>query len=384
MLTRTSRTQGRVELIDIAKGISIILVAFGHSHLKLQYPAVNHVMTLFRMPLFFFLAGLFFQTHVRPLRYFLHKADALLKPYFAFLIGYSILSALRGKSDLWISLLGIVYSSAGVLRWSQMWFLTHLWLLFTFSYIVSRLLKLDGRHIYFRCAIVGLFLLSGSMTLDTFRLFKISLGSLYPFVTGLPFSADLLLLSSAFFLAGSILRVKVKHFKASTPILLIALTCFIGVLLLGGTTVDLNKRIFAPPLLASVASISGIYLVLALSSLITRSQIAKLALLTCGSASLFILMFHPWVEQVIYAFLTGLPINVHTHLLAVFALICSITLPLIVKKILAMTPIVKLFFFPLEPKAKTPSHPRGLRRGQVASSQLILFHRPDTRDQEKS
>jgi len=47
----------RVEHIDIAKGISIILVALFHSKLKLFAPDIINSMGLFRLPLFFFLSG---------------------------------------------------------------------------------------------------------------------------------------------------------------------------------------------------------------------------------------------------------------------------------------------------------------------------------------
>jgi len=61
---------GRVKHIDIAKGISIFLVALAHSthifaplvssKLIFYYQAVISPMSLFRLPLFFFLSGYFF------------------------------------------------------------------------------------------------------------------------------------------------------------------------------------------------------------------------------------------------------------------------------------------------------------------------------------
>ena len=56
----------RIELIDIAKGISIILVAFAHSKLRPYLPELNNALSLFRMPLFFFLSGIFFSAAINP------------------------------------------------------------------------------------------------------------------------------------------------------------------------------------------------------------------------------------------------------------------------------------------------------------------------------
>ena len=44
--------RGRVEHVDIAKGISIAMVALFHSDLAFFIPAVVEPMSVFRMPLF--------------------------------------------------------------------------------------------------------------------------------------------------------------------------------------------------------------------------------------------------------------------------------------------------------------------------------------------
>ena len=77
---------GRVATIDIAKGISIILVVFGHSQLGHYYPNINNALGLFRMPLFFFLSGVFFNSNSTLVYFIFKKSDALLKPYFVTLI----------------------------------------------------------------------------------------------------------------------------------------------------------------------------------------------------------------------------------------------------------------------------------------------------------
>ena len=76
----------RIELIDLAKAITIFLVILGHTTGNLDTPLYRRVLYSFHMPLFFFLAGL----SIKPVpvtgrdgwQKFLHKnALALIVPY---------------------------------------------------------------------------------------------------------------------------------------------------------------------------------------------------------------------------------------------------------------------------------------------------------------
>lgn len=53
------KQSGRIEWIDIAKGISIILVVCGHTRLS-TVPYIGDWLGAFRMPFFFFISGLLF------------------------------------------------------------------------------------------------------------------------------------------------------------------------------------------------------------------------------------------------------------------------------------------------------------------------------------
>lgn len=72
----------RAVTIDIAKGISIALVALNHSAIPEDQIAVTDNFNLFRLPLFFFLSGIFFSSYASTGKFLLKKSDALLKPYF--------------------------------------------------------------------------------------------------------------------------------------------------------------------------------------------------------------------------------------------------------------------------------------------------------------
>jgi len=75
----------RIQYIDLAKGFCIILVVVFHI-----FEAIHHVpvfwrsLSVFRMPLYFFLSGLFFKEYEGFLGFFLRKVNKLLIPFFFF------------------------------------------------------------------------------------------------------------------------------------------------------------------------------------------------------------------------------------------------------------------------------------------------------------
>lgn len=70
----------RDKLIDVAKGLGIVLVMFGHTH----HGACSHFVYLFHMPLFFFLSGATLVYSKSKEVNVWKKAKALLLPYLVF------------------------------------------------------------------------------------------------------------------------------------------------------------------------------------------------------------------------------------------------------------------------------------------------------------
>ena len=52
--------QKRVQYIENAKGIGILLVVLGHNDMNAYHPTLHRFIYAFHMPLFFFLSGIFF------------------------------------------------------------------------------------------------------------------------------------------------------------------------------------------------------------------------------------------------------------------------------------------------------------------------------------
>lgn len=77
------RNQGikpRIEWIDTAKGICILLVVYSHVYMG-DHPTFLHFQDYFRMPLYFVLSGLFFKTYSTFQNFFIKKTNKLLIPF---------------------------------------------------------------------------------------------------------------------------------------------------------------------------------------------------------------------------------------------------------------------------------------------------------------
>src|SRR6266550_5765336 len=75
----------RVHWIDIARGIGIILVLYGHLFVSDKY---NYLIFAYHMPLFFFISGLVFKPTAKPLR------EVTVKYFKQLLIPYLLFAAL--------------------------------------------------------------------------------------------------------------------------------------------------------------------------------------------------------------------------------------------------------------------------------------------------
>lgn len=337
----------RVDLVDVAKGMSILLVAFHHSQLSLMCKDVSCAMGLFRMPMFFFLSGVFFSTARSPRAFFIHKTDALLKPYLATL-GFLLLSTiLLGRDGAVKEALGIFYGTGLTLRWAPMWFLPHLWALFMASYLVASIFCLDQRSGWLRFSLVIGLIGLGVICLELLRDI-----TLKPFgedskPLGLPFSVDFLFISMAFFLSGQFLNRQVRNFTPHLPLLLLIIGIYFSITIFTQARLDLNTRVYREPVLVTMAAASGIYLVLSCAYYLSRYPRAKKYFKAFGSASLFILIFH-YVTVRKAQWLLGQIFSPEWLLFTnIIAYAASVTLPLFIKVIISKNRLFRLFYFPL-------------------------------------
>lgn len=91
-----NKASTRIEFLDLAKGICIILVVLYHTtrFYDLNMPAANFFKA-FRMPLYFFLSGVFFKTYEGFFSFAKRKVNKLLVPFtFWYIVGSVLISIL--------------------------------------------------------------------------------------------------------------------------------------------------------------------------------------------------------------------------------------------------------------------------------------------------
>ena len=96
-------SNNRIEFIDLAKGICILLVVVGHVGVNIAIPGLESV----RMPLYFILSGLFFKSYGGVKNFLIKKINKILIPFlFFYLLGYSVFYVVN-----WIKPSLIVFST---------------------------------------------------------------------------------------------------------------------------------------------------------------------------------------------------------------------------------------------------------------------------------
>src|SRR5215217_3297443 len=134
----------RVQYVDIAKGIGIILVVMGHNDFALISPFAHKLIYSFHMPMFFFMSGMFFKPDVPFLTFLWNRFNRILKPFFSILLLIYFASLSFSKISIVIvsrRLLKAMYGSGFYIDWVQLWFLPHLFAVSLFAYFFFKAVK---------------------------------------------------------------------------------------------------------------------------------------------------------------------------------------------------------------------------------------------------
>ena len=81
-LTGAPSPKKRIEYIDLMKGFCITLVVYHHAVGYFGVEIIDKVLHNFRMPLYFFLAGMFFKRYSCFTEFLIRKTNRILIPYF--------------------------------------------------------------------------------------------------------------------------------------------------------------------------------------------------------------------------------------------------------------------------------------------------------------
>ncbi|MBN8253923.1 acyltransferase family protein [Priestia flexa] len=288
----------RINWIDTAKGIGILLVVLGHTSIPSN---LESWIYSFHMPLFFFLSGFLFKESKYPtmIIFLKKKVQTLLIPYFAFsLLTYLfwavILNNIGASSSKWyIPLIGIFYSN-GTDQWmlhnTPLWFLTCLFVVELLYYSLTKL-TLNKTTIV-------VFLLTSSIIgyLD----------SLYAPIR-LPWSIDVAFTALVFFGFGKLLsskEFKMFNLPSKYKAILIVLLLTINVISIE-QKIDMNYNTYGNYFNFYIASFSGIFALLLISQLLPRIGFVSFL----GINTLIILSLHkvliPIIDKVFSVLMNG-------------------------------------------------------------------------------
>lgn len=350
----TVAAKPRLMMIDVAKGVGILLIVLGHNPLFAQhYGAFADLLSAFRLPFFFFISGTMFSAGKRSVRTVaFERADAWLKPVAVVVLLTASLHMALGKITLETTILQLVYATGFTLLWTAMWFLPHLWLLYVFvTWLMTSAKPLSDRP-WKRAALVLTLLCAGHFLLKQFdgsanpackRIIEFKMDLLN---CGWPFSADLVLITSAFFLLGHFMASWTKQFKINAWLLALALVVMSVCQWFFDADVDFNYRRYDDLVICTLQACSGIYIMLSICSVLARFAIPSAVISYCGRGSLFILIFH---APILLKVVEMMPRFVPSQLIVgITAVIVPIAVSLLIWNICKRVEILSLLMLPVK------------------------------------
>lgn len=326
----------RNSIIDVAKGIGIFFVVLGHNWLSTHEKSeLSRVIFSFHMPLFFFLAGLYLRTSDDFLSFAKTRAGSLLKPYFAVLTILSIVNIIRSMlhSEADVNeldyFIGMFYGTGNTIAWIALWFLPHLFISLLASLIILKAIESRTDN-------------KGWMMLSALALLAIGIAFINVFwrpapahvcfvgpgrFLGLPWSADLVPITSSFIIFGYLLAELVKSIRFSNVRLFVSLVVFVLLHYYFDDSMDLNERVYGNPIVSTIQALSGIYITFSIASLLQNFPSFKKPLAHLGAGTLFVLIFHDPLQTI--AFDTLSQISSHVFLNSIGSLVWSIAVSLL-------------------------------------------------------
>jgi len=297
----------RIEYLDIARGIGILLVVLGHNDFGVLSPFGQHFIYSFHMPLFFFLSGYFINTSIPFFDYFKGRFHSVLKPYLftIFLIYFASVSFEKISFQTAITrIVKSLYASGYYIDWVQLWFLPHLFVVSLYAFLFITLVhQLHNRWVIW-AILLGTLALS-LLFLHMFYPFSVSIFGREYQLYGLPFSLDVVLLSGFYFIMGHETRqVTSEKTFDSTFLLIGAGTGLVLLTYLFSYKIDLATRVYDSFLVNTAEASLGILFILALARQIElHTRRPALLFRYLGSISLIILLFQVpiqafWGEKV--------------------------------------------------------------------------------------
>lgn len=297
---RATAQAGRVEYVDIAKGIGITLVVMGHNDFALISPFAHKFIYSFHMPLFFFMSGMFFKPDIPFLTFVHQRFNRVLRPFLfmiLFIFFASISFSKVGILEAGRRLLKALYATGAYIDWVQLWFLPHLFAAslsaFLFVHAVRR-----APLFRFRWALLILLYAIGVFGISRFFPFGLHVPQKNFIVYGLPFSLDIVLVSGFFFLlAFELNQTRYVSFLKNPWVSILSGLILVFLVWYFPARMDFNIRQFDSLPINTLEALLGILFVLALSMQMEHVSELSAVFRYIGQASLTILVFQVPIQD---------------------------------------------------------------------------------------
>ncbi len=319
----------RIEYIDIAKAIGIVLVIIGH--IVPSDSECKRIIYSFHMPLFFLISGMTLKPYER-LKFvdikfrFLSKTNGILIPYILWGLIYSSLSIKN--------LLLIMYGTRETLllagSLSSLWYLTVMFVSVIISEIVVSIVKGNNSYIFKITAIFAFMII----------------GFTFPHIPnyGVVFGLDIAFVAVSYMLIGNLIRiyfdcfVKLKHLVFLFIIFVVAFgycikysTSSYGYVLMANA--EYGNRIWFV-----INAILGIIIVLIISYSISKINCISKLFTYIGRRTLGVFLVHKIIIELLFKLSWKFNIDVNnficTILLTFLCLICSLIVVIVVEKLM--------------------------------------------------
>lgn len=351
-ILRGELVASRYTYIDIAKGIGILSIVLGHNYVVAHKNGeLWNVLYSFNVPLFFFLSGLFINPNYGLRGHIIKRVDSYLKPYFVTLLLLGTIIIPFDGVDAVKYFAKILYGAGPGLPWGwvQLWFLPHLFAVSVFSYLCFFRTNLMYKSFLFKITSLIIILSIGFLGIDYF--WNIPVFGMHTAIPGLPFSIDLILLCSFYFLLGIVLKQEVLSLKFNLGMFLLFIFVFAFIHLKYNYTIDLNMRRYDNIIICTIASIVGIYIVISISRLLQDTPIISNCLSYIGSASLFILLFHNYVQLKTIMFLKASLSGNKYIIIPIIAFVSfsmAVLVPLMLYELVKRNTALRMIFLPIK------------------------------------
>jgi fucose 4-O-acetylase-like acetyltransferase len=284
----------RDPVIDVARGIAIVLVVIGHNRaLSATAPGIIDALFLFHVPLFFLLSGLV--QREQPLREGTRAlARRLLLPFLVAGMLVGTAKCLVRDGSFGELLLGMAWGTGQTLPWSHLWFLPALFLALLCTQLLRRVPGGATRWPVSSLLAAATILLVPTVTGPDLT------ARGFPLPVGWPWSVDLLPYCLLFVWLGAWLNdsPRIRAVLQDPWALAVAVAVFMLCL---RARVDLNLRVFAPPALAMLAAIGGCIVTLGVARGFAGWRAPRYLLATVGRHTLAIFLLHVSIQKALLA-----------------------------------------------------------------------------------